>query len=142
MSETLGAMLRTSKCRGTGPGAALRAALKSYEVERHTFLYLTNTVAQEPKGSSPHSQQLATSPYSDPVLSNPHHPPANLPKIHSDHIPIYAFVFRVVSFLRAFSPKLYTFPSYPMHATCPAHLIRLGLICLMIFGEYFYIYDA
>jgi hypothetical protein len=30
---------------------------------------------------------------------------------------------------------LYTFLSSPMHSICPAHLIRLDLICLMISGE-------
>jgi hypothetical protein len=33
---------------------------------------VTNYVAQEPEGSSPHSQQPATSPYSEPVKSGPH----------------------------------------------------------------------
>jgi hypothetical protein len=35
---------------------------------------LTNSVAQEPEGSSPHSQQLATGPCPEPVESNPHTP--------------------------------------------------------------------
>jgi hypothetical protein len=45
----------------------------------------TNSVAQEPKGSSPHSQQPATSPIlsqSNPLQT----PQANFPKIHSDPI--------------------------------------------------------
>jgi hypothetical protein len=44
--------------------------------------------------------------------------PANLPKIHSD--PIYALVFQVVSFFRAFSPKPCTlFPPFP----CVPHVV-------------------
>jgi hypothetical protein len=46
---------------------------------------LINSVAQEPEGSSPYTQQPATCPYPEPVESNPH-PQANLPKIHSDSI--------------------------------------------------------
>jgi hypothetical protein len=33
--------------------------------------------------SLPHSQQLATSPYPEPLEYNPHHP-GNLPRIHID----------------------------------------------------------
>jgi hypothetical protein len=58
-------------------------------------------VAQEPEGSSWHSQRLATVPYPEPVESNPPH-------------------------LLHFSP---------MRATCPAHLIRLDLVYLMISGD-------
>jgi hypothetical protein len=39
---------------------------------------LTNSVAQEPEGSSPHSQQPATGPCPEPVESNPH-PPCQSP---------------------------------------------------------------
>jgi hypothetical protein len=46
---------------------------------------IPNSVAQEPEGSSPHSQQPATGPYPESVESNPL-PPANLPKRHSDPI--------------------------------------------------------
>jgi hypothetical protein len=38
----------------------------------------TNSVAQEPEGSSPHSKQPATGPYPEPVESNPH-PPSQSP---------------------------------------------------------------
>jgi hypothetical protein len=37
-------------------------------------LTLTNSLVQEPEGSSPHSQQPANSPCSEPVESNPPHP--------------------------------------------------------------------
>jgi hypothetical protein len=46
---------------------------------------LTNSVALEPQGSSPYSQETALGSYSKPTESTPH-PPANLPKIHSDPI--------------------------------------------------------
>jgi hypothetical protein len=39
---------------------------------------LTNSVAQEPEASSPHSQQPATGPCPEPVESNPH-PPSQSP---------------------------------------------------------------
>jgi hypothetical protein len=35
---------------------------------------ITNSVAQEREGSSPHSQQPATGPYPEPVESTPHSP--------------------------------------------------------------------
>jgi hypothetical protein len=60
--------------------------------ERKLSGLLTTSVTQEPECSSPHSQHLASGPYSEPVE-------ASLPKIHSD--PIYALVFHV--------PNLYPF---------------------------------
>jgi hypothetical protein len=42
------------------------------------FASITNSVAQKPEGSSPHSQQPATGPYPEPVESNPH-PPSQSP---------------------------------------------------------------
>jgi hypothetical protein len=45
----------------------------------------TNSVAPEPEGSSPHSQEPATSPSPEPGESTPY-PPTNLPKFHFDPI--------------------------------------------------------
>jgi hypothetical protein len=45
--------------------------------DKPTLLFgkkLTNSVAQEPEGSSPHSPQPATGPCPEPVESNPHPP--------------------------------------------------------------------
>jgi hypothetical protein len=48
-------------------------------------IQLTNSVAPEPEGSSPHTQQPANDPYPEPGESTPH-PPTNLPKVHFDPI--------------------------------------------------------
>jgi hypothetical protein len=47
---------------------------------------ITNFVAPQPEGSSPHSQQPATGPCPEPNEPAPH-PPANILKIHSDPSP-------------------------------------------------------
>jgi hypothetical protein len=53
----------------------------------YTFIYniitLTNSMAPEPEGSSPHSQQPANGPYPEPGESTPHtHTHTSLPKVH------------------------------------------------------------
>jgi hypothetical protein len=40
--------------------------------KRQLNVAITNSVEQEPEGSSPHSQQPATGPCPEPVKSNPH----------------------------------------------------------------------
>jgi hypothetical protein len=36
------------------------------------YIHVTHTVAPEPEGSSPHSQQPASGPYPEPAESTPH----------------------------------------------------------------------
>jgi hypothetical protein len=91
----------------------------------------TNSVAPQPEGSSPHSQQPATDPYPEPDESTPH-PPTSLPKVHFDPIlPSTTWSFKWL-FPSDFP---ITFLPSPMCATCPAHLIPLDLICLTVSGE-------
>jgi hypothetical protein len=92
---------------------------------------LTKSVAQEPEGSPSHSQQPATGTCPELVESNSHpHKPIS-PRsilIPSSHLRLGL---PSGLFPLGFPTKtLYTFLSSPMHATCPAHLIRLHLICL------------
>jgi hypothetical protein len=83
--------------------------------------------AQEQDGSSPHSQHLATVPYSEPVESNTH-PQANRPKIHSDpNLPSTPWSFKWSLSFGLSHQNLLRFLSSPMRATCPDHFIRLDL---------------
>jgi hypothetical protein len=69
----------------TGDGFLLFCVPLLLRVQRSLWRQLTNSMAPEPEGSSPHSQQPANGPYPEPGESTPH-PPANLPKVHFDPI--------------------------------------------------------
>jgi hypothetical protein len=73
----------------------------------HSCHLFANSVAPEPEGSWPQSQQPATGPYPEPTESSSQ-PPRISPR--SILIPsIYASVFRMVSFLRVFTLKTCNF---------------------------------
>jgi hypothetical protein len=84
----------------------------------------------EPIGSLPSSQEPST----DPDQSSPYHP--ILSKIHFNIIHPCSLGFASGLFHSGFPAKiLYAFHLAHMRATCPAHLILVYLIILIIFGE-------
>jgi hypothetical protein len=60
--------------QATGLPLHLPASLKQVKAGKEGLPYITNSVAQEPERSSPHSQQLDTGPCPEPAESNPHQP--------------------------------------------------------------------
>jgi hypothetical protein len=83
----------------------------------------------EPENSLPRSQELPTCAHPEPDQSSPQRPILILSthlclSLPSDLLPS-GFP----------TNNLYTFIFFPIRATCPAHLIFLNLIILIILGE-------
>jgi hypothetical protein len=91
---------------------------------------------KEPESSSPCSQEPSTCPYPEPDQSSPYHP--ILPLISSILILSTHVRLGLSSglFPSSFPTNiLYAFLVFPSRATCPAHLILLDLIILIMFSE-------
>jgi hypothetical protein len=73
----VGPISATPRDEALGRGGVIR---KSDRANQQTIAYLelTKSVAQEPEGSSPHSQQPTTGPCPKPDKPNPH-PPSQSP---------------------------------------------------------------
>jgi hypothetical protein len=99
------------------------------------FMGLTNSVAPEPVGSLPYSQEPATGPYPETtgstLLSPSQSPQRSILHLFSN----LCLGLPSGLFPSGFPTKTwYTSLPSPMRATCPVHLILLDVISLKLFG--------
>jgi len=86
----------------------------------------------EHEGSLPQSQVPATCPLPEPHRSSPY-PHITLPLDPSlYYLPMYAWVFQVVSFSQVNTPKIYIHLSFP---PCTAPTFPLDFVTKIVFGE-------
>jgi len=98
-----------------------------------TQLFRDSPLFMESEGSLQCSQEPATGLYPQPNASGPHI--SLRPILILIHI--YAFVFRVVSFLQVFQPQYWMHFSALIRATCFSNIILLNLTILITFSEVF-----